>query len=59
MVQFIFSEALIYRRWRDLWIGAISYEYVLESISGCQTIMSIKKAAESAAFFIEEERRGV
>ena len=59
MVQFIFSEALNYRRWRDLWNGAITYEYVLESIRGCQTIMSLKKAADSAAFFNEEERRGV
>ena len=59
MVQCIFSEAPIYRRWRDLWIGAIPYEYVLESNRGCQTIMSLKKAADSAAFFNEEERRGV
>ena len=38
---------------------ALFLQYVSESISGCQTIMSIKKAADLAAFFNEEERRGV
>ena len=36
-----------------LFIGTTANEYVSESVSGCQIIMSIKKAADLAAFFMK------